>query len=361
MEDAKSSESHLISAVAYVEAGVQDACDDACSICLEAFNQSEPSTMTTCKHEFHLQCILEWCQRSSQCPMCWQAISLKDPGSQELLDAVEHERHILLNPPRTATVFRHPTLGEFEIPVGVTDAELEERIIQHLAAAAAMRRGRRIVRREGQRSRPSAHDHPHVVLSSSQNTSPGSHATQSPSNGGESERTPVFVTSPRPDQVSTPPHGSSGIRIVEAGLPSNQRTSPVRLSPSSQDREGPSEGQSFSDTVKSRLTAVSTRYKESITKSTRGWRERLFSRNTSVADLGSEVKREVNAGIATVSRMMERLGTKENETATSTASVSNSAENESVQSLRNQQVIETTSTSGVNGTRLPSPCAPPYV
>lgn len=53
------------------------------------------------------------------------------------------------------------------------------------------------------------------------------------------------------------------------------------------------------------------RYKESITKSTRGWKEKLFSRNTSVADLGSEVRREVNAGIATVSRMMERLDTRD--------------------------------------------------
>ncbi|CAM8886784.1 unnamed protein product [Rhodiola kirilowii] len=351
MEDAKSSESHLISAAAYVEAGVQDACDDSCSICLEAFSESEPSTMTTCKHEFHLQCILEWCQRSSQCPMCWQPISLKDPECQELLDAVEHERLIIMNPPRNATVFRHPTLGEFEIPVGVTGADLEERIIQHLAAAASMRRGRRIVRREGQRSRQSAHDHPHLVLSSS-------HATQSPSNSGESERT--FLNSSQPDEVSTPPTGSSGIRIGETGLSTNHGSSTVHLSPSSQDREGPSEGQSFSDSVKSRITAVSTKYKETILKSTRGWRERLFSRNTSVADLGSEVKREVNAGIATVSRIMERLGTKENDN-TTTGSVSNTAEDESAHNLRNQQAIETAGTGGLNGTHLPSPCAPPSV
>lgn len=53
------------------------------------------------------------------------------------------------------------------------------------------------------------------------------------------------------------------------------------------------------------------RYKDSITKSTRGWREKLFSRNTSMSDIGSEVRREVNAGIATVSRMMERLETRD--------------------------------------------------
>jgi len=37
----------------------------------------------------------------------------------------------------------------------------------------------------------------------------------------------------------------------------------------------------------------------------------LFSRNSSVADIGSEVRREVSAGIASVSRMMERLDTRE--------------------------------------------------
>ncbi|KAM0877266.1 hypothetical protein ACQ4PT_035599 [Festuca glaucescens] len=50
----------LSSAVAFMEGGVQDACDDACSICLEFFCDSDPSTVTSCKHDFHLQCILEW-------------------------------------------------------------------------------------------------------------------------------------------------------------------------------------------------------------------------------------------------------------------------------------------------------------
>lgn len=88
------------------------------------------------------------CQRSSQCPMCWQNISLKDPSrsiivnllplfnmlqillatfipwrlifmfllcSQELLDAVENERSIRMNPPRNTTIFHHPALGDFEL------------------------------------------------------------------------------------------------------------------------------------------------------------------------------------------------------------------------------------------------------
>ena len=44
MEETKS-EAHLTSAAAFVEGGIQDACDDACSICLEAFCESDPSTV----------------------------------------------------------------------------------------------------------------------------------------------------------------------------------------------------------------------------------------------------------------------------------------------------------------------------
>lgn len=46
MEEVKNSENHMTSAAAFVEGGVQEACDDACSICLEAFCDSDPSTVT---------------------------------------------------------------------------------------------------------------------------------------------------------------------------------------------------------------------------------------------------------------------------------------------------------------------------
>lgn len=45
MEEEKVSEKSLTSAAAFVEGGIQDACDDACSICLEAFCDSDPSTV----------------------------------------------------------------------------------------------------------------------------------------------------------------------------------------------------------------------------------------------------------------------------------------------------------------------------
>lgn len=203
-ESKKLEEAKLTSAAAFVEGGIQDACDDACSICLEEFCESDPYTVTGCKHEFHLQCILEWCQRSSQCPMCWQPISLKDPTSQELLDAVVQERDLRLNPPRNAAIFHHPTLGEFEIqhlPVGVNDAELEERIIQHLAAAAAMGRARNFSRREGHRIRSSTQGRPQFLVFSAQ---PSAHAPD----GGQGVSSASFVATP--SSLSIGGEGSPG-------------------------------------------------------------------------------------------------------------------------------------------------------
>ncbi|KAG4981118.1 hypothetical protein JHK85_035076 [Glycine max] len=353
------SEAHLTSAAAFVEGGIQDACDDACSICLEAFCDSDPSTVTSCKHEFHLQCILEWCQRSSQCPMCWQPISLKDPTSQELLEAVERERNFRFNPSRNATIFHHPTLGDFELqhlPVGASDADLEERIIQHLAAAAAMGRARHIARREGQRNRSSAQGRPHfLVFSTNPNSPPMAPASSSPSQRGDDEPIPTIAVanlSPTPatgeessqltlvppiqaEQVSASGSGSTALATDHQGSSYNNRRSPNQSSPSSQDRAGPSELQSFSESLKSKLNAVSTRYKESISKSTRGWKERWFSRNNTMSDLGSEVRREVNAGIATVSRMMERLETSDNNRSNSNSAPSN-IEDGSVQEYNGQ-------------------------
>lgn len=375
-EEGKTSEAHLTSAAAFVEGGILDACDDACSICLEAFCDSDPSTVTGCKHEFHLQCILEWCQRSSQCPMCWQPISLKDPTGQELLEAVERERSFRFNPSRNATIFHHPTLGDFELqhlPVGANDAELEERIIQHLAAAAAMGRARHIARREGQRNRSSAQGRPQFLVFSTHPNSPP--ATSAPVHRGEGEPAPAIavaalssphttvgeepsqltssVNSPQADQVSASTSGSTVLAANQHGL---DRRSPSQSLPSGPDRAGPSEIQSLSESIKSRLNAVSMRYKESISKSTKGWRERLFSRNTSMSDIGSEVRREVNAGIATVSRMMERLETKETGR-TSSASESTSIENSSVTESDNQRTSETSGDISLGDTNKPAACA----
>lgn len=371
MEDITNSDTHLTSAAAFVEGGIQEACDDACSICLEAFSDADPSTVTCCKHEFHLQCILEWCQRSSQCPMCWQPISLKDPASQELLEGVEQERNIRLNMPRTAAIFRHPTLGDFELqhlPIGENDTELEERIIQHLAAAAAMGRTHRISRREGQRSRSSAQGRPQVlVFSTHPNTTAAGSTAFSPASRGEDEPAPVItaagLSSPsaalgeETSQFITPSPSASGSTV----LSSDQCRSPIRncsstqsLS-SSQDVAGPSELQSFSESVKSRFNSMSARYKESISKSTKVWKERWFSRNSSIADLGSEVKREVNVGIATVSRMIERLETRDASRARA-GSMSDGLDDSPVADTGNQQISETGSNNSLSDNSMQAVC-----
>ncbi|KZV28411.1 hypothetical protein F511_03214 [Dorcoceras hygrometricum] len=284
MDEFKETESHIISAAAFVEGGVQEACDDACSICLE---------VTSCKHDFHLQCILEWCQRSSNCPMCWESISLKDPTSQELLNAVEQERNIRLIPSRNTSIFRHPTLGDFELqhlPMGMNDPDLEDRIIQHLAAGAAIGRTQHIGWGADYRNQSPVHARTQFVGNESQ------------------ENVSSCVQS---NLISASSSGSAVAPFTHTGICSD-RSFMGRPSLQTQDRAGPSEFQSFSDSWKSRLNAISIKYKESISKNTRGWKEKLFSKGSPMPDIGSEVRREPNTGIATVTRMMEHLETRNN-------------------------------------------------
>lgn len=74
-----------------------------------------------------------------------------------------------------------------------------------------------------------------------------------------------------------------------------------------------------------------------------------------MADLGSEVKREVNAGIATVSRMMERLETRDNGR-TSGASVSDNLNSSDVEP-DNRQISETGADNTVNNANMQASCA----
>ncbi|KAK6131628.1 hypothetical protein DH2020_034642 [Rehmannia glutinosa] len=304
MDEVKKPENHMTSAAAFVEGGIQDPCADTCSICLEAFCDSDPSTVkcltgvTLCIHNKDVYClfliqhtstVVSECQRSSNCPMCWQPIGLKDPDSQELLEAIERERAFRFNPSRNATIFHHPTLGDFELqhlPVGVNDPELEDRIIQHLAAAAAMGRTHRIALTEGSRIRSSAHTRPQfVVISANPNASSTSPVSAPLAPGvAETESAATTVTNP-------------SLPLMSSSVQSNQTSA--------------SSSGSLVTPTTCQTIANDNRYKESISKNTRGWKEKLFSRSSSVADIGSEVRREVNAGIATVSRMMERLETRD--------------------------------------------------
>ncbi|XP_047163324.1 E3 ubiquitin-protein ligase RHF2A-like isoform X1 [Vigna umbellata] len=351
-------ETHLTSAAAFVEGGIQEACDDSCSICLENFSKSDPATVTNCKHDFHLQCILEWCQRSSQCPMCWQAISLKDATSQELLEAVEQERSLRDIPSRNASIFHLSQLEFQQLPM--RESDIEERILRHLAAAASMRRAHHLGRRESQRTRSSGHGNAHSLVYSTHPRAPpsatgaGNEPAAIPAGNPSSPLIFDGTQQSSPQQMpllqtrsSSFTSGSTVATTNLQGVHSNDGSFASHSLPASHDEPEPSE-QSFSDSLLSKFNAVSMRYKESISKGTRGWKERLFSPNSSVSELGSEVRRELNAKIASVSRLIERLETaRENKSAAGT-SVSNHSIAETSNNQNNAEVHGENSFPGSN-------------
>lgn len=77
---------------------------DVCSICLDEFTADDPSNSTQCGHMFHLQCIMQWAQRSQECPMCFKALRLQEESLNELLPFGEYR------PPEQATP-NHVLLG----------------------------------------------------------------------------------------------------------------------------------------------------------------------------------------------------------------------------------------------------------
>ncbi|KAK6942506.1 hypothetical protein RJ641_027883, partial [Dillenia turbinata] len=262
---------HLTSAATFVEGGIQEAYEDACSICLEAFSDNEPATVSM---NYYACC-----------------------DSRELLEAVASERSFRLNSSRTPAIFHHPVLGDFDLSqlhVGSNYSDFEEHLLQHLASAAAMGRAHHIAQMQSQRTRSSGHGCPQFLVLSLQL---------------------------RPVQ-SLLASGFSGMHAIRQGIvvANGFMNQP---SEGNESRPGPSDFQSFSESLKSRLSSASMRYKESISKSTRGLKERWFSRSPSMADIGSEVRREVSAGIASVSRVIEQLESNDCNGANS-SSVSNS-------------------------------------
>ncbi|XP_015056142.1 E3 ubiquitin-protein ligase RHF2A-like isoform X3 [Solanum pennellii] len=278
--------------------------------------------------------------------MCWQSISLKDQMSQELFEAVEQERNFRVNAERNATVFQFPALGDFELqhlPVDIDDPELEERILQHLAVAASMGRAHHAGRREGSRNRSSTNNRPQLlVFPTHHNSSPTASVSPYPSGSISDPAATTTVDSPLPissgssdsprqmphlpsvqsDQLSALSSGSVLTPATAQGLSSGDRSSSSSSFTPIHRRAGPSELQSFSESWRSRFSSMSMKYKESISKNTREWKERLFSRSSSMPDAGP-VRRESNAGIASLSHLMEHLETRENSRAGSVSAVTN--------------------------------------
>lgn len=97
-----------------------------------------------------------------------------------------------------------------QLPVGASDSELEERIIQHLAAAAAM--GREHHRREGQRGRSESPGRPQFLVFSNRTNAPSpsvSSGSASSAQSRENEAAPFIVSSNISEtqaSVGEPPH-----------------------------------------------------------------------------------------------------------------------------------------------------------
>lgn len=302
-------------------AAPDDAFDDHCSICLEAFTEQNPVTVTSCKHDYHLQCILEWSQRSKECPICWQLFVLKDPASQELLTAFETERNTKFWP-RAISPFPPPPpdYSDYydEVPAYIDDSDFEDRIMQHLAASAAASRAR-FRRRERHRTSGSGpSDTPEDFVFTSSTNNPGSQHINA-----TSLRDPqsVLYVSHQPDsqtsdrapvnfEPSSPINLFANTRLspaVDRDGPTERRIFFRKPEPDSPQRASPSEAFSLSESIKSKWSAASARYKKSISKGTRGLKEKLLARNNSVGELSKGVQREMTARIASVTRIIEHL------------------------------------------------------
>lgn len=288
-----------------------DAFEDSCSICLEPFNTADPATITSCKHEYHLHCILEWSQRSKDCPICCQLLVLKDPTSQELLAAVEIERcSRSRNISAAVPTPLHHFCENFNVEHDASysdDSDFDEHIMQHLAAASS--RAHYLRRRERQRSSGLGPSEV-LIFTSSSSTSRQTNETSPEdcqilsygSPEGDSPTSGVNVQIPSSVDVNL---GSTA--SVNQDIPFRPRVLYSQAPPDSPISPSPSEMFSFPETLKTKLSAASARYKESISKGTRGLKEKLLARNNSVKELSKGVQREMTAGIAGVARMIERL------------------------------------------------------
>eukprot|EP00897_Mesotaenium_endlicherianum_P000731 jgi/Mesen1/10659/ME000009S10451 len=167
-------------------------------------------------------------QRSRECPMCWQSLSLKDPDSQELLAACSQERAFKaqsVSPP----AFLGSPFEEFGFHRFATsypdDPDLERRIIHHLAAAAAGMSRARLTggSRRSHRSLVAALQSASGVASSAPSSRshggslvPSPQAADSPANSGGSS---PAGTAPPSAHASPPPPRRSGRHASSSDLP----------------------------------------------------------------------------------------------------------------------------------------------
>ncbi|KAL1320231.1 hypothetical protein HN51_064950 [Arachis hypogaea] len=292
-------------------AAFDDYSEDFCSICLEPFGINDPSTITSCKHEYHLHCILEWSERSRECPICLQLLSFIDPSSQELLAAVEAEKcsrsRNIYPSSLTSSHIPHEQLNYDYGDSYSDESDIDDQIMQHLVAASS--RSRFLHRRERQRS--SSAGPSEVFVSNPPVHVPAVRPILTISPTGSSSPTsgvPSTVHIQPPTSAFPPVVGEvAGITTAENDVPFKPRVLYTQSPSESGRRLNTPEMFSIPESFRSKFSAASARYKESITKSTRGLKEKLIAHNASVKELSKGVQREMNAGIAGVARMIERL------------------------------------------------------
>ncbi|KAL2341259.1 hypothetical protein Fmac_009199 [Flemingia macrophylla] len=269
-----------------------DSYENSCSICLEPFNIHDPSTVTCCKHEYHLHCILEWSQRSKECPICWQSLALKDPASQELLTAVKNEKCMRS---RNMTNSGAPLeqLNDGHDDSCSDDSDSDNHIMRRLVAVASRVR---FLRRPERKRSPGGPSGSSEVLGSNSSM----HVT-----GMQT----MHLTVPSTNNVQPPAlNATTTTTLCEGSLPVTHFQPPaLNATLESARRPNTSEMFFFHESIKSKFSSASARCRESISKSTRGLKEKLLAHNVSLKELSKGVRREMNAGITEVSRMIERL------------------------------------------------------
>ncbi|KAE8728128.1 P-loop containing nucleoside triphosphate hydrolases superfamily protein isoform 1 [Hibiscus syriacus] len=230
--------------------------------------------------------------------------------SQQLLDAVRIERNYRS---RNTSVMPtdlhhfHDSFGVEEDAFHSDDSDFDEHILQHLAFAAS--RVRYVRRRERQRS--SGLGPSQVFFSTSPENMPGTlhlypnspDESQTLSHGlpqcdSRASGIPLVITSPRSPVTPSVNRVSSAASSGDEAIKLSQPPVGTPSRPSS------AESVSFSESIKSKWSNASARYKESISKGTRGLKEKLLARNNSVKEVSKGVQREMSAGVA---KMIERL------------------------------------------------------
>ncbi|MBA0858680.1 hypothetical protein Goshw_029713 [Gossypium schwendimanii] len=274
---------------------LDDGVEDGCCICLEPFTVQDPTTVAKKQRVSNMLAVI--------CPE-------RPCQVQELLDAVRIERHCRSrNTSAVATDLHHfhDSIGVEEDTFHSDDSDFDERILQHLALAAS--RARYIRRRERQRS--SGLGPSRVVFSTSPENMPGT----------------LHIYPNSPDECQNLSHGLPQCDSLASGIPSvnisplspvtpsvnmvssstasgDKAVKPSQPQLGTPHRTSSSETVSFSESIKSKWSTASARYKETISKGTKGLKEKLLARNNSVKELSKGVQREMTAGVA---KMIERL------------------------------------------------------